>query len=461
MRVLFAAAEVDPFSKVGGLADVASALPRRLKQLGHDVRVITPCHASALPAFHKASSLRTIGVNGPDGIRTTKVATVKGAGDVPVDLVLDSHNFGRSAVYGEPDDFSRYQFFCRAVIADLTENPWVPDVLHLNDWHTAPLAFALRNIAWSHPVLRGTASVFTIHNLRYRGPDDLNDLLCQAIYDSDMVTTVSPTYAKEILTSEHGEGLDDLLRLRASRGALLGILNGLDFDLYDPRTDPSIPRKFDLSTLPYRLENRAALRLKLGLPETRGPILAMVTRLAEQKGIDLALECLPAFMAADGQLVVLGDGDEALSSELLRLQTAHPGQVRFVTGFDDALARLIYAGSDIFLMPSRYEPCGLGQLMAMRFGSVPIGRRTGGIADTVLDATDNGDHATGFLFDEFSSFGLSAAFERALLAFRNPTAWQRLQTNGMSRDHSWRASANLYIDAYSRALRTRGVVVPN
>lgn len=459
MKILFAAAEVDPFSKVGGLADVASSLPRRLAELGHDVRVIAPCHAAGIEAFEQATAVREVFVRAPDGEHVTRIATVAGNGGVPVDLVLDNKNFGREAVYGEPDDLYRYQFFCRAVLADLANSSWVPGIVHLNDWHTASLAFGLRNIAWSHPIFRTTASVFTIHNLRYRGPDDLNDLLCQAIYYSDFVTTVSPTYSREILTTEFGEGLDELLRLRHSQGKLAGILNGLDFDLYDPRTDGAIAQTFDSASLSLREGNRAALRQALDLPVSRGPILSMVTRLTEQKGVDLALECAPEFMAADGQLVVLGDGDDHLTTELQRLEAAYPGHVRLAARFDDTMARSIYAGSDMFLMPSRYEPCGLGQMMAMRYGAVPIGRRTGGLADTILDANDHRDGATGFLFDEFSRAALSGAFERAMQTFRQPAAWHRLQVNGMSRDHSWHASANRYLEVYRQALTARGVNV--
>ena len=458
MKILFASAEVDPFAKVGGLADVASALPRRLFEMGHDVRVITPCHASSLTAFHDGEAPVELMVNSPDGARRVGVATRTGTGGVPVQLVLDDKFFGRPAVYGEGDDLHRYQFFCRAVIETLRRDDWIPDILHINDWHTAPLAFALRNLAWGDRALRGIASVFAIHNLRYRGPDELNDMVCQAVYYSDMVTTVSPTYAREILTPEHGEGLDSLLQMRASAGALVGILNGLDYDLYNPRTDSHISRQFDLSSLEGRAANREALRTEFKLPPSSGPLAAMVTRLTEQKGIDLVLQTLPEILSSGGQLLVLGDGDEALTAELTRLQAEHPDSVRLAARFDDGLARQIYAGCDVVLMPSRFEPCGLGQLMAMRYGAVPIGRRTGGIADTVLDAADHGEHATGFLFDDFNSSAFAAAFERAVVAFHRQDVWQGLQLNGMSRDYSWGASASRYVEVYLAALRSRGIV---
>ncbi|MCC6383100.1 MAG: glycogen synthase [Dehalococcoidia bacterium] len=456
MKVLFAAAEVDPFAKVGGLADVARSLPARLKEIGQDVRVVTPCHGSSLAAFREAKAHREYAVPLPGGDRRAEVATVEGEGGVPVDLVLDERYFGRERVYGEADDLLRYQFFCRVVIQMLTRDAWIPDVVHLNDWHTAPLAFALRNLAWGHPVLRGVASIFTIHNLRYRGPDELNDYLSQAIYYSDRITTVSPSYAREILTKEFGEGLDPLLRLRED--SLSGILNGLNYDVYNPRTDPSVAHQYDLSCLEERTANREALRQELGLPARRGPLAAMVTRLTEQKGVDIALQAVPELLAADAQLVVLGDGDAWLQAELGRLQDAFPDSVRLAARFDEPLARRFYAGADIFLMPSRYEPCGLGQIIAMRYGSVPVGRRTGGLGDTIVDVDEHPEAATGFLFEEFSSFALAGTFDRAVRTFRDQKTWTHLQANGMSRDYSWRASAIRYVETYVEALRARGIV---
>lgn len=456
MKILFASAEVDPFSKVGGLADVASALPQRLREIGHDVQVVTPCHASALPAFRAASGCRSLTIAFPGEPREVQIATVSGVGGVPVHLIRDPRLFDRESVYGEADDLARYQAFSRVILEMLKQEEWKPDILHLNDWHTAPCAFALRNLSWSNPGLRGIASVFTIHNLRYRGPDEFNDFLSQAIYYSDMITTVSPTYAREILTLEFGEGLDALLSLRPSHFA--GILNGLDGELFNPRTDPNIAHQFDPASIDERPLNRLALRSELDLPETAGPLAAMVTRLTEQKGVDLVIQALPGLIAADSQLIVLGDGDETLKTDLARLQDAHPDRVRLAPRFDQRLAQRIYAGSDIFLMPSLYEPCGLGQLIAMRYGSVPIGRRTGGLTDSIFDLDEHPESATGFLFDEFSTRGFAGAFERAALAFRDPETWRKLQLSGMSHDFSWNASAKHYVDIYIAALRSRGIV---
>lgn len=457
MRILYATAEVDPFSKVGGLADVAASLPPRLQELGHDIRVVAPCHKSSLPAFHQGKC-RDLLVELPSGSARVELSTVKGIGGVPVELVNDSSYFGRESVYGEPDDLMRYQFFCRAIAALLVNERWTPDIIHLNDWHTAPLAFALRNLAWSNAILRGVASVFTIHNLRYRGPDEFNDFLAQAIYYSDVVTTVSPTYAHEILTRELGEGLDPLLALRHARGDLRGILNGINYDTFNPRTDPGLTQRYDLVTVEERQANRDALRNELGLRPATGPVVGMVGRLTEQKGIDLVIQALPEILASHAQLVVLGQGEPALEADLRRLQEAHPGAVHIAARFDEPFARRIYAGADILLMPSRYEPCGLGQMIGMRYGCVPVARRTGGLADTILDLDEHPETGTGFLFDEFSSFGLEGAFERAVRAFRDPATWGHLQRNGMSRDYSWRASATHYVEAYTSALRARGIM---
>ncbi|HEX6031277.1 MAG TPA: glycogen synthase [Tepidiformaceae bacterium] len=458
MKVLFASAEVDPFAKVGGLADVAAALPQRLREIGHDVRVVMPCHASCVEAHRAATERRTLVVPLPGRDRTVDVATVEGTGGVPLELVLDDSYFGRERVYGEPDDLLRYQFFCRAIIQILIHDDWTPDVLHLNDWHTAPLAFALRNLAWAEPRLRGVASLFTIHNLRYRGPDDLNDFLAQGIYYSDMVSTVSPTYAQEILTQEFGEGLDPLLGLRHSTDNLIGIINGLNYDTFNPRTDPALHHQYDLSCVEERQLNTGALRREVGLEDNGGPLAAMVTRLTEQKGVDLVLQALPSMLASDAQLVILGTGDKWLEDDLARAVERYPKAVRHIRRFDDPLARRIYGGADIFLMPSRYEPCGLGQIIAMRYGAVPLGRRTGGLADTIVDLEEHPEMSTGFVFDEFSSHGLAGAFDRAVRAYREPAIWTRLQENGMSRDYSWNASAAHYVEAYVAALRARGIV---
>lgn len=295
-----------------------------------------------------------------------------------------------------------------------------------------------------------------IHNLRYRGPDPYNDFLAQGIYYSDAITTVSPTYAREILTREYGEGLDSLLLLREPD--IWGILNGLDYETFNPLHDAALREPFDLASLDGRTADRAAIRAEAGLPEAAGPLMGCVTRITDQKGLDLLIRAIPAIVEAGAQLVVLGQGDAELKRALTRLEHAHTDSVRYISRFDEDLARRVCGGADIFLMPSRYEPCGLGQLIAMHYGAVPVVRRTGGLADTVTDVDEHPESANGFVFDEYSSFAFEAALKRACVAFRDPALWRKLQTNGMARDYSWRVSAGRYVEAYVAALRRRGII---
>lgn len=427
-----------PFAKVGGLADVVQGLSRALRAAGHDVRVVIPDHGAVGRDRERG---REVIVPGPRGPHPARLIEAEGPGGVPVTLVSDEQHFGRKSIYGEIDDRDRYEFLCRTAAHRLEAGDWVPDIVHVHDWHTAPLAFALRNLAWRMPALRSTASVLTIHNLRYRGPDDFNDILGPGIYYADAVTTVSRTYAQEILSPAGGEGLDDLLRLRAGR--LTGIVNGLDTDLFDPARDPALPEPFGLGALEARFDSRQALWDATALGP--GPVAAMVTRLTEQKGVDLVLGSVSTIVRAGWRLVVLGSGDAHLEKALAAAQAADPSHVRFVTGYNDPLARLIYGGADLLLMPSRFEPCGLGQMIAMRYGCVPLGHRTGGLADTI-------DDSCGFLFQGFNVVAFEDAFERAAEAFRDETRWRGLQRAGMARDWSWTVPAERYVEVYRAAL---------
>ncbi len=459
MNILFCTAEADPYAKVGGLADVALGLPRALTRLGHDVRVVMPCHATAEAAFVAAGHTRRLTVRGLIGEDIeVEVATITQPGEPTVVLVRDGHFFPRVHVYGEPDDLLRYQLFCRAIAALLREPDWQADIVHLNDWHTAPLAYEMRLDSWSIPGLEHSATVLTIHNLRYRGPDNFADLLGNGIYYADAITTVSPRYANEILGWEHGEGLDDLLRLRQS--ALTGILNGLDTEVFDPATDTKIAANFDASSIDKRSENRAALRKELEMSPTTRPLAALVTRLTNQKGIDVLMEAVPGIIAMGVDVAVLGNGDEAYEESLGALQVRYPNYFRLAPKFDDGMARRMYAGSDFFLMPSKFEPCGIGQMIAMRYGSIPIGRRTGGLADTILDPWQHGDQGTGFLFDDYTPEALMSGVEVALGAYHDRSWWRTMQTNAMRQDFSWHSAAHRYLDVYRDAIRRRGFEPP-
>jgi len=450
LKVLFIAAEVGPFAKVGGLADVAAALPRALAALGHDVRVVTPRHSPEAIGEIAASIPLSA------GRQATARSTTSGGDGVPVYLVESEGLFPCDRVYGEANDLERYLAFCQAALELPKQLGWSPDIFHCNDWHTAPIAFGVRNRAWGDAFYRGAACVLTIHNLRYRGPDELADFLCQGIYYANAVTTVSETYAREILTPEYGEGLHPLLQERQDR--LFGILNGLDYGEYDPARDPQLPANFDVASLERRAANKDALQQRTGLAQDADvPLVGMVSRLTEQKGMDLTLEAMETLLNEEAvQLVLLGTGDEAYHRAFRDLAQRHPGRASVAIAFDHPLAQLIYGGCDLFLMPSRFEPCGLGQLIALRYGAIPVVRRTGGLADTVRDYTGPDSEGNGFVFHEYSTGALMAALVRALAVFQHPDEWRRLQARGMELDFSWERSAERYEATYRQALAGRG-----
>jgi starch synthase len=477
LRILYVAAEVAPFARTGGLGDVAHALPRALAARGHDVRVVLPKHRG-VEAAAGALEPAVPRVAVPVGDRTVEGALLEGrlAGTVPAYFVAHEGYYDRPALYGMPDDCERYVFFCRSVLAALSSLGWMPHVVHANDWQAGLVPVYLETLYRDTPGYADVASVFTIHNLAYQGvfwhydmpltglgwdlftPAGIEfyghlSFLKGGLAFSDLLTTVSPTYAREIQTPEFGERMDGILRERS--GDLVGILNGIDVEAWNPATDADLPKRYDRHDLGGKAACTAALREELGLPDPggRAPLVGFVGRLAEQKGVDLVVEALPAIQAARGQLVVLGTGEARYEELLARLAAAHPDAVAVRFAFDDRLARRIYAGADLFLMPSRYEPCGLGQLIALRYGTVPVVRRTGGLADTVRPWNPETGAGTGFLFEAATGAAARGALERALAAHAAPAAWRRLVLNGMAADFSWEASADQYVTCYRRAIR--------
>ncbi|HZU77066.1 MAG TPA: glycogen synthase [Dehalococcoidia bacterium] len=476
MKILFATVELSPLAKVGGLADVAGSLPKALCQLGHDVRVVMPLHGTINRERYDLQRLSTtFTVRDLDGTLHAGDAWRYMLGEVPVDLLDLPALFDRPQIYGEADDNRRWLLFCDAALAYLEASRWTPDVLHLNEWHTAFIGSRLRD----QPA-RPAASlprVFTIHNLAIHGSfsEDLaqqarltdaslssplawepwvsHSGMGQGILWSDLINTVSPTYAREILTPEYGAGLDPLLRSR--QDSLNGILNGIDYDEFNPATDRRIVANYDAREFAGHAVNKGALQQQLGLQQDRGaPLIGMVTRLFYQKGADLAVDAIESTIAKGlFEFVVLGTGDQIYHDQLTALAARHPGRVAVRLAFDADLAQLIYAGSDMFLMPSRFEPCGLGQMIALRYGSVPIVRRTGGLADTVYDWDSDPQRGNGFVFEEPTAAALGAALERALATYFNPETWHRIVTRGMGEDHSWHAAAREYAALYQRAVR--------
>ncbi len=489
LRILLIASEVAPFAKTGGLADVAGALPKALAGLGHDVRIMMPKYRGA-EAHATDTRIVVPSIRVPLGDRTAEGALIEahGPAGVPIYLLEHEHYYNRDGLYGTADgdywdNCERFVFFCRAALEGLARldaaRPgirWQPQVIHANDWQTGLLPVYVRTLYRDHPLLGGLATVFTIHNLAYQGvfwhydmpmtglgwdlftPAGIEfygklNFLKGGLVFSDLLTTVSHTYAREIRTAAFGSGLEGVLEDRSRD--LHGVVNGIDYELWNPQKDPALAHPYSADDPEPKAICRETLRRELGLQDAAGPVLGVVTRLAEQKGMDLVLEALPGILAEGCQLVVLGSGDPRLEDAFRAAAAAHPGQVAVRLGHDDDLARRIYAGTDAFLMPSRYEPCGLGQLIALRYGGAPVVRRTGGLADTVTEFDPARRTGTGFIFDPFTADALLATVRRAASTYRQPSVWKALVRNAMAEDFSWDASAREYVTLYRKALKAR------
>ncbi|MFO7742947.1 MAG: glycogen synthase [Anaerolineae bacterium] len=475
LKILFLTAEAVPFAKVGGLADVAGSLPKAIRALGHDVRLMMPRYGTINSDMFQLGKIgepfRVPAGAGKEYVHL--IGTTMGE-NVPAYLLWNEHYFtSRERVYGFEDDAQRFAVFGRGVIEAMRVLEWKPDVIHANDWHTALVPTWLDVSGWREPFYREIATLFTIHNLSYQGicgrliltfaqmedvehlsvePPGAVNWMAQGIAHSDVINTVSERYAREILNPEMGMGLEPLLKEREDR--LHGVLNGLDYDEWNPATDPWVPHNFDVRTLDRRAANKTALQQRARLPaRSEVPLVGMVSRLDEVKGMDLLGPALNWLLEQhDVQFVVLGTGDPRYHGMFEAIQGRYPDRVRAFLKFDAVLARRIYASADMFLMPSLVEPCGLGQMIAMRYGSVPIVRETGGLADTVTDHDEARGHGTGFVFQEKTPEACQEALGRALEVYRNRDTWRALQKRGMESDFSWTASARDYIDLYRKAL---------
>lgn len=479
MNVLFVAAEAAPLIKTGGLADVAGALPAALRAAGHDVRLVLP--------YYRQLRERGVPVVGP--IAATFLPVGERSEELRVWQVADSETptylldipaaFERDSIYGDRDDDRRFILFARGVLSLMQHlrevTGWQPEVVHSHDWHAALVSNYLRTFyeyTFGH-----IATVYTIHNLAYQGqfsPDTLGaaglnerglienglgagiggqfNFMARGIVYSDVVTTVSPTYAQEIMTGEYGERLDGVMRGRRER--VTGILNGIDTVAFDPATDTNLPANFSGDDLDGKRVCKSALQKELGLAVSADtPLLGIVSRLVEQKGFDLLDAAIPWMMLqTTAQLVILGSGQPYLQDIMLRHAAAHPGRIAVRLGFDAGLAQRIYAGSDAFLMPSRFEPCGLGQMIALRYGSVPIVRATGGLNDTVRE----GWSGNGFVFHQYEPRHFIESIERTLMAYAEPASWALLRERGMRENNSWTNAAQQYAEVYAWARRMRG-----
>lgn len=470
MKILFVTAEFSPYAKVGGLADVAGSLPFALQALGHEVVIALPAYG-CLPKTNNLIDPFFVRVNQSRFV-TGKLHQFDHHGLTVWTIDSNDTSFTRAKQSSEIYSFHRddYLYFSQAVIEACQETNWIPDVIHCHDWHTGFIPAILRTQRtgdWD-----STASVFTIHNLAYQGEFSFDTLdavgmphhyyhpeFCEA-YGSvnflktgavfaDQINTVSPNYAFEIQTPEYGCRLDGHMRYLHAHGRLRGILNGIDTKEWNPATDSVISANYSAEDLSGKANCRESLVKECGFEPSNGPIIGMVTRLSSQKGFDLVVTAIDSIIQSGACLVVQGLGDQWAANELRRLEKLHPGRIRFFEKFDAELAQRIYAGCDAFLMPSAFEPCGLGQMFAMRYGTVPIVRHTGGLADTVFEDYN------GFVLTEKSPEDLSDAIKRASKVFQDQTAWRALVLAGMTTDFSWAKSAKEYEQLYQAAVANR------
>jgi starch synthase len=477
LRVLFIAAEAEPYIKVGGLGDVAGSLPLYLRDIpavggtSPDVRLVLPLHPNVDRARHGIQPLLDFSMTRSGTEIQVRVSSTTLAG-MPVYFIDGGPISGSGAVYSHDPvvDAGKYAFFSLAALELPRLLDWRPNVLHANDWHTALAcyAFLLRR---RQDERVPTFSVLTLHNLPFMGPDLADELaayglpaprtdlpgwaagrpLALGLWAADAVVAVSPTYAREIQTKAFGCGLESFLRSRAE--SVHGILNGIDYRSYNPAEDLALASCFDVARVERRAPNKAALQARLGLArESTVPLMAVVSRLDPQKGIDMLRPSLRMLREPTWQLVVLGAGSPRLERSMRRLQSDFPDRVRAEIRFDSALARQIYAGADVLLMPSRYEPCGLSQMIALRYGCVPVVSPVGGLQDTVIDGE------TGFVAPRPTVGRVARTIDRALAAFCEPHGWSAIQTAGMARDFSWKASAREYTLLYQRLLGQVGLV---
>jgi len=482
LNLLMVSSEAVPYAKTGGLADVAGALPLELAKLGYDVILLLPhyrCLSESGRPFHSVCRVR---VSTPEGFVDTPIEESilpVGRGDcrVRVWTIRNEAFFDRPGLYQErgvdySDNLDRFSFFCRATIEVMaylkTVRGWNTHILHLHDWQTALCAVYLNSVAQNRQDVQGVRTVLTLHNVGYQGlfpgvqfenlslppslftPAGLEyygmvNVLKGGIVFADYVTTVSPTYAREILTPEFGFGLEGVLCNRADR--LLGILNGIDIDRWNPETDSYLPANYSVIDRSGKLVCKQALQREFQLPESSVPLLGVIARLTSQKGLDLVAAIIPQLMAMDLQLVMLGTGEPELEAKFKILQARYPHRMGFRVGFDEGLAHRIEGGADVFVMPSRYEPCGLSQLYSLRYGTVPVVRKTGGLADTVLPLTAwarQAGQATGFHVEEDTTDALLAVLRRAVAVYQDRPMWDQLVEAGMTTDVSWARSAKAY-----------------
>ncbi len=473
LKILFVSSEVDPFAKTGGLADVAGSMPQEVKNKGHDIRVVMPEYTQIddqyLDQLDHLLHFRT-----QVGWRNNYVGINKLVNNgVPTYFVDNKQYFDRDSLYENEDKHVQFAFFCRAVLEMLPKIDFKPDIIHYNDWQTGPLSIMLKDQYQNYDFYQEIKTVYTIHNLRYQGVfgrEILKDTLAlhskywdngvvkhdnkvnymkMGIGMADAVNTVSKTYAEEIKTPYFGEGLDYVLRMNDDD--LYGIVNGIDYDNFNPATDEDIYINYDLNNIDQKMENKLRLQEEMGLPQKEEvPLLGIVTRLVDQKGLDLILHILDDLLQQEEvQFLLLGTGQEEYENQFREIAARYPEKMSANIKYDAGLAQKIYAGSDMFLMPSKYEPCGLGQLISLRYGTIPIVRETGGLNDTVQSYNEATGEGNGFSFANYDAYDLLYTIRRAVDFYYNqPQVWEKLMRRGMKGDYSWSHSAEEYLKLY-------------
>jgi starch synthase len=481
LKILLASSEVHPYAKTGGLADIAGSLPKALKQLGHDVRVIMPKYKSVAKC---PLGIHPVGldIDVPIGGVRKKGFLFLGSlnENIPIYFVANDTYYFRDHIYGTPqgdypDNAQRFIFFCRSVLEVCKSLGFQPDIIHCNDWQTGLVPAYLKTVYARDRWFQNTRTIFSVHNLGYQGnfpssalktaglpfsvytPDGVEffnhfSFLKTGLVYADLLTTVSPTYAKEIQTETFGFKMDGVLRQRSKE--LFGILNGVDTLEWNPQLDPCIETNYGPKSLKGKLACKKALADLFSLKvNDKIPLLAMVTRLSGQKGIELIIKAMEDILAAGAAFVVLGSGDPEYENYFLQMQKRYPHQIGVHIGFDETLAHKILAGSDLLLMPSQYEPCGLTQMYSLRYGTVPVVRSVGGLQDSIKEFNGKTLKGTGFKFKKFTVDPFLLTVKKALSLYQNKKHWRRLMLNGMEADHSWDRAARKYSQVYMRALK--------
>lgn len=471
MRIAVISAEAVPYSKTGGLGDVAGALPKALRQIGEDAFLITPCYLQTKGDLLWHTAFDDLRVNWRGGVYHAK-AFYSEANGSPTFLIDAPSYFHRDSIYGYREDHERFAFFNHAALELIRRLGKAPDIVHLNDWHCGFAAVEIAHLRYWEPFWRRTRTVFSIHNLAYQGGFDPGDLwkfgfssdfernafafngyasaMKAGLAASDMLSTVSRRYGHEMQTAENGYGLDWLLRQRSNR--LVGIVNGVDFDVWNPETDTAIAANFSKHDLSGKRECKRALLDRFSLPvDLDRPIFASITRLTSQKGIELIQQVALEILATGSYIISLGSGDRSYENFFQRLRDHAPRQVGIFRGYNEDLSHKIEAGADMFMMPSRFEPCGLNQMYSLRYGTVPIVRAVGGLDDTVENFDAVTGSGNGFKFREFRADKFLERIYEALFAYYDRDAWRRLQWNGMNEDNSWQNAARKYVQLYRSA----------